>query len=79
MERKLKPGDRVRIKALGIYYPFTEQGLFVNNTATVRSYSGSELSGGTYVIVATDGDTSGAPSAWSFDESELELLGDAHG
>lgn len=80
MARKFKPGDRVRIAQLGVYYPEPEQGLFVNNLATVREYTGEHY--GACVLVATDGDNyssrKGLPSVWSFEESELELLGDSH-
>lgn len=72
MERKFKPGDRVRIKSLGIYYPCTEQGLFVNNTATVHGYSDPEY-GEALVIVRTDGDLLDWAAPWSFEECELEL------
>lgn len=81
MARKFKPGDRVLIARLGVYYPEPEQGLFVNNLATVREYTGEHDAA--YVLVATDGDSyssrRGLPSVWSFEENELELLGDYHG
>jgi hypothetical protein len=80
MGRKFKPGDRVSIKNLGFYYPEPKQGLFVNNTGTVRCYDDQEQ---TFVLVATDGDTwspkCGLSSAWEFAEAELELLGDSNG
>ncbi|ACE75791.1 P51 [Xanthomonas phage phiL7] len=73
MERKFKPGDRVRIKSLGIYYPCAEQGLFVTNTATVRGYSDPAEYLEAHVFVRPDGGLLDWGIPWSFEECELEL------